>query len=100
MTTEPTYILRTPRIHVVEEGKALDSGGTTVLEIADGGGGEFITIYQVLEGGGITTPVCINNESEWNAISAAVQDLFHEIAKNQPKESIVIKEGVIYHTTP
>ncbi len=90
MTTEPNYILRTTRIHVVEEGKALDDGGTTILEIADAGGGEFILISQVLEGSApTTTPVCINNESEWNAISAAVQDLFADIKRHDsrlPKE--------------
>ncbi len=86
MTTEPTYILRTTRIHVVEEGKAIHEVGATVVEIVDGGGGEFINIVQTI-GHDDLGGVSINNESEWNAISAAVQDLFHEIAKNQPKES-------------
>ncbi len=99
MTTEPTYILRNTRIHVVEEGKAIHEGGATVVEIVDGGGGEFINIVQT-EGDHELDGVSINNESEWNAIAAAVQDLFSEIAKNQPKESIAIKEGVIYNTTP
>jgi len=82
---DPDYILRTTRIHVVEEGKALDDGGTTIVEIADAGGGEFILISQALEGGGATTPICINNESEWATIAAAVSDMLNEIAKNKPK---------------
>ncbi len=90
MTTEPTYILRTTRIHVVEEGKALDSSGATILEIGDAGYGKFILMSQVLSGTApTTTPICINDESEWNAISAAVQDLFADIKRHDsrlPKE--------------
>ncbi len=86
MTPEPTYILRTTRIHVMPEGKAMFDEAATVVEIADHAGGEFIKISQDPATAEYSTSICINDEAEWNAISAAVQDLFHEIAKNQPKE--------------
>ncbi len=88
MTTEPTYILRATRIHVVEEGKSIHEGGATVVEIVDGGGGEFINVVQVVADHELNG-VSINNESEWNAISAAVQDLFTDIKRHDsrlPKE--------------
>ncbi len=84
MTPEPNYILRTTRIHVVEEGKSIHEGGATVVEIVDGGGGEFINIVQTI-GHNDLGGVSINNEAEWNAISAAVQDLFADIKRHDSR---------------
>ena len=86
MTPEPNYILRVTRIHVVPEGEAIFAQQATAVEIVDEAGGEFIKMTQVHDDPAHNGSILINNESEWNAISAAVADLFHEIAKNQPKQ--------------
>ncbi len=89
MTPEPNYILRTTRIHVVPEGEAIFAQQATTVEIVDEAGGEFIKISQSHDDPIHEGSVLINDESEWNAISAAVQDLFADIKRHDsrlPKE--------------
>lgn len=74
------YILRPTRIHVLPEGEPLYSERATIVQTVNEAAGEFIEIRQVPEQGD-EWGIQLNDEEEWNAISAAVADLFAEIGK-------------------
>lgn len=75
------YILRPTRIHVLPEGEPLFSEHATVIEIVDETGGDFVQIRQMPDAGQDNV-LRINSENEWNAVAAAVADMFSEIAKH------------------
>lgn len=81
------YILRPTRIYVLPEGEPLFSEKATIVEIIDeSGGDDFIQIHQIPDVGEDNV-LRINSEDEWNAIAAAVADMFSEIAKwNKEKQ--------------
>lgn len=74
------YILRPTRIHVLPEGEPLYSEKATIVQMVDEAAGEFIEVRQVPDQGQ-ECGILINDENEWNAISAAVADMFSEINK-------------------
>ena len=86
-TPKPTqYVLRVTRIHITPPGEAVFSERATSVEIVDEAAGEFVKIVQDRGDPEYRDSICINDEEEWNAISAAVADLFAEIKKHHTEE--------------
>lgn len=79
------YILRPTRIHVLPEGEPLYSEKATIVQMVDEAAGEFIEIRQQPEQSGECS-ILVNDADEWNAIAAAVADMFSEIAKWNKEE--------------
>lgn len=86
-TMNKQYILRPTRIHVLPEGESFFSEQSTIVQIEDEGAGEFIEISQNLDQHAPQLhAIRINDADEWNAIAAAVGDMFVEIGKRAPKD--------------
>jgi hypothetical protein len=83
MTTQQTkYVLRVTRILVIPENAPLFSylGASVEMDANE----ENLPIRIKQESG--TEGIVISGEEEWNAISAAVADLFAEIKKHHTEE--------------
>jgi hypothetical protein len=86
-TPQPTqYVMRITRIHIVPEGEPLFSEHATTAEIVNESGGEFIKIEQIDGHTDHAKSILVNDEDEWDAISAAVADLFAETKKHQTEK--------------